>query len=246
MTSAQRHRLGLRAGARALTLAATLAATSLGCGGEPEAPAHPTWADVSPILRGACTQCHGPTAATTGSVNGVSYRFDFFDMTSAVCGDAAVVLGGQSLARAWAPLIGADVTPPKGGGRARMPPAPGDPLTDSERVTLQRWAADPQRGDPPVGNRRPEIQLSAATAMADKSLSFGAVLSDPDDEAVVGVLQIGSLSLLMNRPGAFEATIDTSTWANGTYPVKASLCDGWGAFSYDLGNALITHPTTAK
>ncbi|HEY4184383.1 MAG TPA: hypothetical protein VGP07_04905 [Polyangia bacterium] len=203
-----------------------------------DVPAQPTWADVEPIVRGACLQCHGSNAPISGS----SYRFDFYDMTSDVCGDAAAALAGQGLAHSLSALIGTDVTPPGSGWRARMPPSPAQSLLDWQRETLQRWAAKPQRGLPHGENRRPEIQLSAASAMVDKSLPFSAVVSDPDGEAVAGVLKIGDAVLAMDRAGTFGGAVDTSAWPNGTQPISAVLCDGWDSVTYELGNVLVNHP----
>lgn len=212
-------------------------ATLAGCGAKHTVPDQPTWADVEPILRGSCTQCHGADAAIAGS----TYRFDFYDMTDAVCGGAAAALAGQTLARGWATLIGSDVTPPGSGWRARMPPAPADPLTDWERLTVQRWAQNPLRGEPPLGDRRPDIQLNAASGSADQSLTFSAVVSDPDHESVVGVLKVGQVTLVMDRPGSFGTTLNTASWAKGLYPISATLCDGWDSVTYDLGNVLVNH-----
>ncbi len=214
----------------------------VGCGTKHVVPEQPTWADVEPILRGSCTQCHGAAAAIAGS----SYRFDFYDMTSAVCGDAAGPLAGQTLARGWATLIGSDVTPPGSGWRARMPPAPADPLTDWERLTIQRWAQNPLRGEPPRDDRRPDIQLSAASGTADQSLAFSAVVTDPDGESVVGVLNVGQVSLMMGRAGSFGTTLNTASWPKGLYPITATLCDGWDNVTYDLGNVLVDHAPAAS
>src|SRR6185295_7989491 len=57
-----------------------------GCGG-PDVPEHPTWVDVEPIVRAQCTSCHGASAAITGG----GTRFDFYDMSTSLCGDAAQV-----------------------------------------------------------------------------------------------------------------------------------------------------------
>lgn len=237
---------GIGTVSRVWRLACCIGGTSLalgvglgGCGPQHPVPVNPTWADVEPILRGTCTGCHGASAA----VAGLSYRFDFYDMGS--CGDAAGALGGQTLARGLATLIGADVTPPGSGWRSRMPPAPMQPLPDWERETVQRWAASPARGEPRHGDRRPTIQLSAASATADKSLTLSAVVGDPDGESVVGVLKIGDRTMAMDRPGTFSATIDTSTWAEGTFPVSATLCDGWDSITLDLGNMRVAHAAPA-
>jgi hypothetical protein len=211
---------------------------SAGCADHHAVPAQPTWSDVEPIVRGSCTQCHGSNASVAGS----SYRFDFYDMPAAVCGEAATALGLEpTLGGGLATLIGTDVTSPGGGWRSRMPPAPGAELADWERLTIQRWAKNPSRGLPPPGDRRPEIRISSSSAVGDKSLSLTVMVSDADGEPVVGVLKIGEKTLFMDRPGAFSGTVDTATWPNGIYPVTAVLCDGWDNVTYDLGNAQIKH-----
>src|SRR5205814_9168460 len=114
----------------------------------PEVPAAPTWVDVEPILRGNCTSCHGANPSAGGDV-----RFDFFELTEEVCGEAAHALDASQMAHGYAPLIEAAVTP-GAGGRARMPPTPAPALADWERETLVRWARDPALGEPP-DNRAP-------------------------------------------------------------------------------------------
>jgi hypothetical protein len=45
----------------------------------------------------------------------------------------------------------------------------------------------------------------------------------------------------MDHPGAFDVSIDASTWPAGiVYPV-AILCDGWTSTSVDLGPILVQH-----
>jgi hypothetical protein len=226
-----------------LTSALFSAALTGGCAPAPAAPEHPTWVDVEPIIRGQCTHCHGPTAAVTGSTDSAVYRLDFYEMTEAVCGPAAQAVTTTNLARAWAPLIKNDVTPPPACTRARMPPAPALGLEDWERLTLQRWSDQPDKGAPHRDNRRPDIHLSASSAVVDKALKFVAVIDDPDGEPAVGVLNIGDMIFKMDHPGAFSATVDTSAWPNGTRPISAVVCDGWDFITYSgLGNVEIKHP----
>jgi len=232
-----RHRRPGLAWWRRLAVGGALAASGAGCSEDHVVPQQPTWTDVEPIVRGSCTQCHGANAARAGA----AYRFDFFDVSPDVCGEAAIVLDGQPLAHGLATLMGTDVTPPGSGWRARMPPAPGTALTEWQRTAVQRWAKNPTRGLPPSGDHRPEIQISSGSAVGDKSLSLSVVVSDADGESVVGVLKIGDQQLLMDRSGAFTGTVDTSTWPNGIYPVAAVLCDGWDNVTYQLGNAQIRH-----
>src|SRR5262249_21685782 len=132
---------------------------------DPSVPDNPTWANVEPILRGACTDCHGATADQAGRSAdfGTVYRFDFYSVTPEICREAAQALGQDMMASGWAQLIGGSVTPPPTGGQARMPPSPGPALEDWERDTLIRWAAEgmpPMRGSQPPGNRLPQIALA--------------------------------------------------------------------------------------
>lgn len=207
----------------------------------PHAPERPTWADVEPILRVQCNHCHGSTARTTGAVGSLVYRFDFYEMTEGLCGEAAQALETQGMAHGWATLIKSAVTPARG-ERARMPPAPAPALSDWERQTLQRWADRPMKGAPSRENRRPQITVSTARlpSATDPVLDFIALVEDPDGESVVGVLQIGDRTLKLDRPGSFAVRLDTSTWEEGMAPVRAVLCDGWDSFTYDLGRVRIS------
>jgi hypothetical protein len=232
----------LRLASTLLRSAVLSAALAGACAPDPEVPQHPTWVDVEPILRGQCTHCHGPTAAVTGSTSSTVYRLDFYDMSDVVCGAAAQALTMPNLAKAWAPLIKSDVTVPPACTRARMPPAPALGLENWETLTLQRWADQPDKGAPHRDNTRPDIHLTAPSAIVDKTLSFNAVIDDPDGDPAIGVLNIGDLVFKMDHPGAFFANIDTSTWPNGTRPISATVCDGWQWFTYsNLGNVEIKH-----
>jgi hypothetical protein len=229
-------------GVRASAIAALALLAAPACEPEPEVPENPGWAHVEPILRAQCNHCHGATARTTGSLGGIVYRFDFYDMTTSVCGDAAAGMDSPGgLARAWAPMMRTAIRNPAG-GRARMPPSPAEPLADWERRTLLRWAEQPfpTLGFPPPGNRRPQIRLTAPR-LADGSLNILAVVDDPDGEPVVGVIKIGDTTLRMDRAGSFAATLTTSSWPAGRYPITAVLCDGWDSAAYRLDVVDIVH-----
>lgn len=190
----------------------------------------PSWADVAPIFRGQCNGCHGWTAKETGG----SYRFDFFDMTADVCGDAALALG-QGLILAGSGLASGQI--PKDvqiqqTGWARMPPPPSPALPDWERQTLENWAALPMKGSMPPGNRPPTLEISQYPSTADTSLAFTAVLSDPDDDAALGVVEVNGLAFLMDRTGSFNVTFDSSTWPAGPQNLRVVLCDGWTKSAY--------------
>ena len=226
---------------RALVLSA-VAGLSVGasaCQAPPEAPAHPTWSDVAPILQGECNHCHGATARTTGSLGSATYRFDFFDMNDAVCGEAAMAMELPALAAASAKLIKADITKPMY-GRPKMPPAPGPVLQEWERETLLRWADQPVKGPPPMGNHRPSIRVNQLeSASAKGQLSFIATIGDPDADSVIGIIQIGDRVFKMDHPGTFAVKLDLTGMATGIQRLSAVLCDGWGNAAFDLGPILV-------
>lgn len=219
---------------------AALLVLGAGCGPTAVAPEHPTWADVAPVLRGECVGCHGWTAADTGA----GYRFDLFEATPEVCGDAALALDrGVLLAGSPAspPLIARDVGPQPGARFARMPPLPAPALPDWERATLERWATAPAKGPPPATNRPPSIAVSGFPAAADARLAFTAIVEDPDGDGAIGVVEVGRLAFLMNRTGSFGVSFDSSTWPEGPTRVRAVLCDGWTNSTIDLGTVDIRH-----
>lgn len=222
-------------GVRRLILLASSTLLATACQAPPEAPEHPTWGDVAPILQGQCNHCHGATARTTGSLGPAVYRFDFFDMNDAVCGDAAVAMDVPALAFGAAKLIKSAITPPTY-GRPRMPPAPGAVLTDWERETLLRWSDAPIKGPPPLGNRRPRIEINQLGAMSvGGTLSFIATINDPDADSVIGVVRIGDRVFKMDHAGSFAVKLDLNGMAAGQQRLNAVLCDGWGNTDYDLG-----------
>lgn len=207
----------------------------------PSAPAKPTWADVQPIVAGQCTHCHGATASTTG----LGYRFDFFDMSLDVCGDASQVLGPNAmLAKGLATLIANAITSDKSDVRPRMPPVPAQYLAEWEWTTILRWAADPQRGVKGRGakiNHPPTLTINGTGETADKVLDVTVVVADADGDPVVGVLKIGDEVLKMDRSGSFSARLDTAAWPAGQRPVSAVLCDGWSNVTQELGVVEIKH-----
>ena len=200
--------------------------------GAPLPPPEPTWADVEPILRANCNHCHGATAEHTGSAGGVMYRFDFYDLDPAICGEAATAMPAGAagaplpLGRSWATLMKSALTATEG-TRPRMPPAPAATLSGWQRETLVRWADQlAPRGKPPEDNKPATIQLSLEKPRGDR-LSLHGQLQDPDGEPVLGVVRVGTTELRLDRSGAFRREIDVGGWADGSYPVSAVLCDGW-------------------
>lgn len=218
-------------------------AAGMGCTSTPAEPENPAWSDVAPIFRGECNGCHGWNAGQTGG----GYRFDFFDVTSAVCGDAALALGngvilaGSALAP---PQIETDVFAQQGAMWPRMPPQPTPALPAWERDTIRRWAAQPVKGPPPPDNRAPTITVSGFPVTAGAELAFTAVIDDPDGDSVLGVVEVNGFAFLMNRPGSFAVSFPSSTWPAGPQAVKAVLCDGWSAAStveIPLGTVQVKH-----
>jgi hypothetical protein len=176
---------------------------------------------------------------------GGNLRFDFYDVTADVCGDAALALD-TSVSLAGTPgvalQIESDVVPQHGARWPRMPPQPSPALPGWELETLARWAAQPVKGAAPPGNRPPLITVSQLPLTADGTLAFTAVIGDPDDDSVLGVIEVGNVAFSMNRPGAFAVQFDTKAWPAGPVHPTAFLCDGWSTSAYDLGPIQIQHP----
>ena len=211
--------------------------TLAACGSPPAVPELPTWADVEPILRGACVGCHGGSAAIAGSTAGATYRLDFYDMSSDVCGDAAMAMAPSRFAAAASSQIAFDITSTSPSIRPRMPPLPGPALVDWEWQTLLRWTHDPRKGTPPIGNQPPTIRITSPRRTLQTVFTLSALLEDADGDSAVGLLRVGDeISLRMDRPGAFAVDIDASQWPSGAVSVRATVCDGWGQVSRDLGS----------
>jgi hypothetical protein len=231
--------------------AGLLAILVAGCG-ERSIPAHPAWADVAPIVRGDCVGCHGWTASDRPPNadgfhppnTGGGVRLDFYEVTEAVCGDAAlamdpnVPLAGSA---GIAAQVRADLVVQNGAQAPRMPPEPYPALESWELETIERWASNPVKGPPPSGNRPPTIAINQLPSTADQQLAFTAILDDPDGDSVVGVIEVPGFDLLMNRPGAFDVVFDSSGWPPGpVYPI-AVLCDGWTSTTIELGPIVVEH-----
>ncbi len=231
--------------------AGVLASLVAGCGA-PAVPAHPAWADVAPIVRGNCVGCHGwtasdrpPNAAGVHPPNtGGGLRLDFYDVTTAVCGDAALAIDPSvplASSAGVASQIASDLVVQPGAQVPRMPPEPYPSLQSWELQTIERWAADPVKGLPPASNRPPTIATNRLPATANQQLAFTAILDDPDGDSVIGVIEVPGQDLLLNRPGAFDVAFDTSSWPPGpVYPI-AVLCDGWTSATIQLGPIVVQH-----
>jgi hypothetical protein len=210
------------------------------CSSPPAEPLNPSWADVAPIFRGECNSCHGWTAGQTGG----GYRFDFFDASEAVCGDAALALGpGIALAGSplVAPLIVEDVLPWNGDRWPRMPPQPSPALPDWERDTIERWAVRPVNWPAPANNRPPTIAVAQFPATVDRQLTFTAVIDDPDGDSVLGVVEVNGLAFLMDRSGSFDVSFDTSGWPAGPQYVTSVICDGWTKVTGGPASVVVKH-----
>jgi hypothetical protein len=218
------------------------------CSGAPDVPEHPTWADVEPILRGQCNHCHGATAETTGSSAAISgmagavYRLDFFDVNDGACGPAAAALAAPAAAKTVASLMRESVASING-NRPRMPPAPAPLLSQWEREVIDRWTRmpPPAKGGTPWTNRMPRMQLFNFPATADATLKFSVILSDPDGDPVIGLIDAGGTPVKLDRAGSFAVSLDTSAWPKGKQTLTAILCDGWGNQAFELGQVEITH-----
>lgn len=218
---------------RALALSGGLAAAASGCGAD--APANPTWVQVQPILAAECAHCHGSTAKDTGG----AYRFDFYEMTPEVCGDAAQAISSDTpLAKAlsreiWKAITTTQDLPDQ---RPSMPPPPAPYLEEREWRTIQNWLETGiPRGEAPLGNRAPEVKFSAVPGPTPHTLDVSIVVTDPDWDPTVGVLKIGDITLRMERGGAFSERLDTAKWPEGPLPVSAAVCDGWASARFALG-----------
>lgn len=208
------------------------------CGG-PTAPAHPTWADVQPIVAGQCVHCHG----STSNLHGGGFRLDFYDMSEDLCGDAAQVIGANApLAKAHAPRIINALSGDAGNGRPLMPPPPAPYVEGWQWTTLLRWWQDgAPKGDLPPDNHPATLSLYHSAATVDRTWQLTALVDDADGDPVVGVLRVGDVSLPMDRAGSFGATLDTSGWADGNYVVTATLCDGWSKVDATVATLEVRH-----
>ena len=205
--------------------------------GPDDPPEHPTWADVQPVLRAECSGCHGATASQTGS----GYRFDFYDMTDDPCGEASSVLAGAVLGHEQANNIALAITTTDPDVRPNMPPLPAPYLTDNQWLTILRWTANPIKGDKPAGNRPPHITVDGTPNHADGNLDVNVVVTDPENDPVVGLVKIRDQVAKLHHAGAFSTQFDTSSWPKGAAGMSAVLCDGWSKVSVDLLEITIDH-----
>ncbi|MBN8611579.1 MAG: PSD1 domain-containing protein [Deltaproteobacteria bacterium] len=115
--------------------AALLAASVIGCDDGPPPPIEELvdyQRDVQPILAEHCFGCHGPDAATRAA----GLRLDTFEDATADRGGGRFAIAPRDPDASLAIQRIEAVEP-----SPRMPPAPNDPLADSDIATLRRWIA---------------------------------------------------------------------------------------------------------
>jgi hypothetical protein len=129
------------------------------------------------------------------------------------------------------------------GNRPRMPPAPAPLLSQWEREVIDRWTRmpPPAKGGPPWNNRMPRLQIFSFPKVADGALKFSAILSDPDDDPVIGVIKANGAVVKLDRSGSFAVSLDTTGWPRGKQTLTAVLCDGWGNQTFAVGEVEIAH-----
>jgi hypothetical protein len=206
-------------------LAGMTLAAALGCA-EPVPPTNPSWdTDVYPILRGSCLHCHGSNTTASPPSSPVAFRFDLCN--AQLVSSLNLTLNETGLGAA--PLsasIAMDIDNSK--GRPKMPPPPAAPLNDYERKVLQNWtaAALKNMGDAckkSAPNRKPEIKLVRSRKDGD-TLWATVLVSDPDDDQVVGKLTAGNdASVNLDFLGQREVKLERVSGGK----LSAKISDGW-------------------
>jgi hypothetical protein len=203
-------------------LAALALLTGVSTCAAPEPPTNPSWdVDVYPIIRGSCANCHGDTAGLTGP--GMGFRFDTCNPADFKIGErAALGLGATGLA----PLILADVLPPSGGGRPKMPPAPAEPLSEYEVGVLRNWVkvVEKANGDlslacrKSVANRDPRARLVSRTKDGNDLVAV-LDITDLDGDIVLGTVA--------NSDDKITSVGRRTVRVKGSQTIKLQLTDGW-------------------
>ena len=185
-----------------------------------------------------------PTARETGSNGALVYadstsRDDPFGLRGRGGGDGPAgngsrLGGADSFRRRIAARRGAPRMPPGAGPRAGG-------LAAAE--TLLRWGAAPLRGRAGARIAVPRSSFAPTRASSIRCCHRRHHRRSPTVSPVVGLLKFGDLTLRrMDRPGSFATDLDTrGVGRRGAYPVSATLCDGWDAVSYALGNVEVLH-----
>jgi hypothetical protein len=132
-----------------------------------------------------------------------------------------------------------------------MPPVA--PLSERQIEILDRWAVfgdvlRPERGEPDVSDRLPELESFGFAADGDGVVTFDYRVSDPDFDVVAGELiatpPIGDEITVTNElySGRRTARWDTGVLEEGGYVVTAELDDGHRRRSIEVGEVAVVHP----
>jgi hypothetical protein len=197
---------------RRMVLVFSVVLGSYACGAK-EPPAVPRWdLDVRPLLRGACSHCHGstvnpPATPTTRYDICTSAPFNayFSPEGLAILGKDPAgnpILGGASV------MAGGLVAQTSSGVIAglRMPPPPAGPLYEYEQQVLQRWLmAAGASCDKQLPNRKPTVRTVKGPTAEMGKVVVTIEVSDADDDEVYGYVKLGSAPLQV-IPGAGRRT----------------------------------------
>lgn len=202
----------------------------------PEAPEHPTWADVQPILTANCVRCHGrnPQGGAPATFR-LDVHGDGFDV-------ASDIYYPRRGAAAMAEFIVARVRRTDG---RQMPPHA--PLSARQQKILTRWWLDAVAADAlPTGevpdNQPPTITAELPTVPADQQLVFEVVIDDPDHQPVIGQIGYGVGLVTDGLHGGRQTVVwDTGIVPPGTYSLTAFVDDGNVLIDQVLGEVTIQH-----
>lgn len=211
-----------------------------------EAPAEPTWTDVSPVLAAHCIRCHGAPALGAAPA---TFRLDRYDdlVTLAPDGTQRRVLGAAAMAE-WIADRAAD---------GSMPPR--FPLAQHDRDLLDNWFANrapdgdggpplPLRGPAPSQNRPPSLAVTASPD--ERGLRLVYELRDPDRDRVTGQLtaqRAGAAPIPLGElhAGRGALLLDTALLPAGRYELEATLDDGPGPQRRNAGALDVVPPRPA-
>lgn len=191
------------------------------CGGS--APTVPTWvADVEPILSANCVRCHyQASGAPTG------FRLDVYDDTTV---GTRTIRGARSMAEFSSAKVDAGGHPPVG------------PSLDArQKDILRTWVTNRALGAHAT-NHAPTATLVGTLDPASITL----IVSDADDDPVIGKLTFGAAADEVIRPELHEGRNvlgwDTATVGPGTWTISAVMSDGLTEQTQTLGTVMVSHP----
>jgi hypothetical protein len=216
---------------------------AVGCEGQ-VAPFEPTWADVRPILQGACFHCHG-APGVSGRIPG-AFRWDVYDVDLPIFAAIAAIAPPFKTAvnfregELYYPMVSHWTEIPQGpnvpeedkvttleryirgqprAGIVRMPPPPATPMSGWDLEVIRRWVARgaPHR-NPPLEEPPPNNSAPTA-AWLEPGKRFQ--VSDPDSDQVLGRITCAGVEGVVNRTGAHPLP------ANGAPPCTLKLSDGY-------------------